>query len=135
MPTLAQMKATAEGIIVSQADEYGSRLTAGYPQHERESWPVKIAEAQAILAGETDPRNVPVIATECLFTGLSWTDTALTIRTKAAPLAKASGAISGIRQGAVRRIRLAQDKAGIDEALAWAKASADAAFNSIMSGS
>lgn len=128
---LAAQKAEAEALVVAQADDYGSRLTAGYPRHECESWPVKIVEARVILAGETDPDNFPIIASECQFTGTSYAVTAASILAKAAPFAKASGAISGIRQETIRQINAAENKAEIAAALGWAKAAADAAFASI----
>lgn len=128
---LSEKRKNAEALVIEHADAYGSRLTAGYPSHERESWTAKIAEARAIEAGEANPTKFPIIATECLFTGNSHAETAASVLAKALPFSKASGAISGIRQEAVRRIRLADDMAGIDSALAWAKAAADAAFSSI----
>lgn len=131
LPTLAEMQANAEALVIEHAEAYGSRLTAGYPSHERESWTAKIGEARAIEAGEADPAKFPIIATECSFTGNSATDTAASVLAKALPFSKASGAISGIRQESVRRIRAATDATGIEAALAWAKAAADAAFSSI----
>jgi hypothetical protein len=127
---LAAQRAEAEALVVEKIDAFGARLTAGYPAHERESWPVKIAEARAVLAGETDAAKLPIIATECLFSGVSHADTAANILAKATPFAKASGAISGIRQVAIAKIGAAANGAAIAAALAWA----DAALISLGNG-
>lgn len=125
------LKAEAVALVVSQAEAYGERLTAGYPLHEILSWPVKVVEAKAIMAGETDPALFEVIAAECLFTGANHHDAALQVLAKARPFAKASGAISGIRQEAIKRINAARDEAEIAAGLTWARAAAEAAFGAI----
>lgn len=125
------LKAEATALVVEQAENYGNRLTAGYPLHEVLSWPVKIIEAKAICAGETDPSMTPVIASECQFTKAKPHDVALAVLAKARPFAMASGAISGLRQETIRRIGEATDEAGVNAALAWAKSAAEAAFATV----
>lgn len=128
---LAEAKASARALVIEEADRYGERLTAGYPRHERESWPVKIMEARAIRAGANDPALYPVIAAECRFTGRTTAETAATVLARATPFAFASGAISGIRQAATAAIDAASDPEGVRAALTAAREAAEAAFAAI----
>lgn len=126
---LAAVKAEATVRVLAEADRYGARLTAGYPMSEQASWTAKADEARAIAAGATPSSDLhPVIMAEAMFTGRSPAEIATAIVAKAALFARAAGAISGIRQAALARIDEAVDETGIAEALAWAKATAEAAF-------
>lgn len=100
------------------------------------SEPLWLARARAHIqmhaAGATPSSDLhPIIMTESLFTGRAPTEIAATVLAKAAPFSRASGAISGIRQAALERIAAAADEDGIADALAWAKATADAAFQDL----
>jgi len=128
---LAMMKEESRLLVVSMAQEYGSRLTANYPLHEILSWTTKVAEAKSIIAGATDPKQFPIITAECSFTGMPVRETADYILAKSAPYLTASGFISGIRQETIRRIDLAASKEDIEAALQWAKSTADEALASL----
>lgn len=129
---LDAVRAEAALLVVTEADRYGALLTAGYPASEQASWTAKADEARAIAAGATPSSDLhPVIMAEAMFTGRAPAEIAEAVLAKAVKFARAAGAISGIRQAALARIDAATDDAGIAGALAWAKATAQAAFQGL----
>lgn len=131
---LAALKAEAVAAVIAYANAFGDRLTAGYPRHEVQSWPMKVPEAMAIMAGETDPAITPIITAERQITKASPRDLARSVLAKAGPFATAIGTMSGLRQITLAAIDAAADENGINAALADAKAKAEAAFEALSKG-
>lgn len=138
-PEIAQREADAlasearqKDVLKAEALEYaemiGRQFTAGYPASERQSWPVKQAEAKMIVAGETDPARYPVIAAEISITGETAPEVAGLILAKAAIFERAAGLLSGFRQSALAAIDAAEDAQAARTALDSAKAELSAAL-------
>lgn len=130
---LEEVKAEARQSVVTVAEAYGERLTAGYPLSERESWTAKAIEAQSITGGQKpDPVKHPLIMTEAMFSGGDPAAIAAVVLAKAALFGRAAGAISGIRQAALADIEAASSAEAVKAALDRAHASAEAAFAGLM---
>lgn len=104
MPMPAQHRAAtvAELACASQAQvdaEYTRRmgeLANNYPAHERESWPVQLAEAQALQADAN--ATTPWIDQCAAARGLDRVELAARILQKDAAYRQVSGLLTGIRQ-------------------------------------
>ena len=118
----ARQKDVLKAEALEFAEAVGRRFTAGYPDSERQSWPVKQAEAKMIVAGETDPARYPVIAAEISITGETAPEIAGVILANAAMFERAAGLLSGFRQSALAAIDAAEDAQAARTALDNAKA-------------
>ena len=114
------------------ADSIGKQLTKQYPEAEISSWPVKIAAAEAYMAGTASQRQKDMIDTEATIVGIPSVDLANTIVTKAAFFEKAAAMIAGMRQKTYAAIDAAQSQQEIDTILQQAKAEADQLLNDIL---
>lgn len=124
----ARQKDVLKAEALEFAEAVGRQFTAGYPDSERQSWPVKQAEAKLIVAGETDPARYPVIAAEISITGESAPEIAGVILAKAAIFERAAGLLSGFRQSALAAIDAAEGAQAARTALDNAKAALSAAL-------
>ena len=124
----ASINAALKAEAMDYAEMIGRQFTAGYPDSERQSWPVKQAEAKFIVAGETDPARYPVIAAEISITGESAPEIAGVILAKAAIFERAAGLLSGFRQSALAAIDAAEGAQAARTALDNAKAALSAAL-------
>lgn len=124
----ASLKEVLKAEALEFAEAVGRQFTAGYPDSERQSWPVKQAEAKLIVAGETDPARYPVIAAEISITGETAPEVAGVILAKAAIFERAAGLLSGFRQSAIAAIDAAEDAQAARTALDNAKAALAAAL-------
>lgn len=124
----ARQKDVLKAEALEFAEAVGRQFTAEYPDNERQSWPVKQAEAKLIVAGETDPARYPVIAAEISITGESAPEIAGVILAKAAIFERAAGLLSGFRQSALAAIDAAEGAQAARTALDNAKAALSAAL-------
>lgn len=131
--TIEELRENAKNDVLEFVKQIGELLTDGYPMVERESWVKKLDEAKAIVAGETDPANYPIIAAEIAITGKTASEVAPVIIAKAIRFEQASGMISGMRQKTIAAIDAAADKDGIDVVLDAAKVQAETALASLVS--
>lgn len=129
---LATAKAQAKQNVIAFAAQIGEQLTADYPLVEREAWITKLAEAKAIIAGETDPLNYPAIASEISVTGKTAAEIAPVIIFKAALFEKASGLISGVRQVTFIAIEAATSEVELELAINTARTSAETALAQLL---
>lgn len=125
LPPLASYKAEKTAAVVAYADSIGRRFTDHYPAAEVQSWPAKIAEARAALAGETDLKLLPY---EAGVLGMPIADLAARIVAKGSRFEMASALIAGVRQRTSAMIEAAPDHAAVDAILAGAMADAEAKF-------
>jgi len=120
--------------VLAHAEAVGQAFLAGYPEVEQKSFPEKKAEALAIVAGETDPANFPLIAEETGLTGKSASESAARILQNAGLMTRVAGAISGFRQRAENDIAEAADYDAARAAVDGAKALLSASIAAITSG-
>lgn len=95
-PLLADLAAAVQRKVGAEYTRRMNELASGYPAHERESWPVQLAEAQAIQANETT--ITPWIDQCAAKRGLARTELAERILQKDAVYRQVSGGLTGIRQ-------------------------------------
>lgn len=120
----AQNPLTAAQLLGELAVEYESRMSviaSSYPPSERESWPVQMQEAQALLA---DPQaTTPWIDAAAQARGLSRQELATRIAAKNAAYRVVSGTLTGVRQAIEDQITAAgnnaQALAAIDVTAGW----------------
>ena len=93
---LKQAKAERLELITAECDKVLSNIKTSYPQGEVESWPQQVKEAEAFLADQQVP--VPLLEAIATSRGLTVTDLAARVLTKADLFARASGVIIGKRQ-------------------------------------
>ncbi|MFZ5566656.1 MAG: hypothetical protein ACOY95_06610 [Pseudomonadota bacterium] len=115
---------SAQELLNRLAIQYESRMSniaAGYPQSERESWPVQMQEAQALL--ENPQASTPWIDAAAQARGLTRTELAERIAAKNAAYRIISGTLTGVRQAIEDQITAAgndpQALAAIDVTAGW----------------
>lgn len=118
----AASAATLPQDVLAFAQQVGAQFISGYPDIETKAWPKKQLEAAAILAGETDPAKYPVIAAEIALSGLTASEAATVIATRAGAFEAISGILSGFRQKALADIEAAETNADKIAAFSAAKA-------------
>lgn len=87
--------------------EHTGQIAQGYPDYERESWPVQIEEANARLADEM--AETPWIDAAASMRGITSLELARRIKANDIAYRKIHGALSGIRQGLEDRINVVPD--------------------------
>ncbi len=128
----ARRRAAAKAAVIAEADAYAARLTSGYSKAEQDGWTAKAIEAREIALGALpSSERHPQIMAAAWFCGRSPADLAASVLAKAERLARAAGAIDGIRQAAFAAIDAAADEEALDRALAEARATAEAAFAAV----
>jgi len=110
LPDAAALRLDLAATLESVYERRMQAISAGYPPSERESWPVQISEAAALLA---DPNaQTPWIDAAAAARGLDRLELARRIAAKDAQYRVVSGTLSGVRQ----RIEDQIDAAGDDQA-------------------
>lgn len=95
-PELADLAAAAQRKVDAEYTRRMGELANSYPAHERESWPVQLAEAQALQA---DANAITPWIDQCAAArGLDRLQLALRILQKDAAYRQVSGLLTGIRQ-------------------------------------
>lgn len=95
-PALADLAATAQRKVDAEYTRRMGELANSYPAHERESWPVQLAEAQALKA---DANAVTPWIDQCAAKrGLDRSELAARILQKDAAYRQISGRLTGARQ-------------------------------------
>lgn len=119
-----QSPLTAEKLMAALTAQYESLMLAiasGYPPSERESWPVQMEEAKALLANAQ--ASTPWIDAAAQARGLTRTELATRIAAKNAAYRVVSGTLTGVRQAIEDQITAAgndpQALAAIDVAAGW----------------
>lgn len=95
-PALESLAATAQRKVDAEYTRRMGELANSYPAHERESWPVQLAEAQAMQADED--AATPWIDQCAAKRGLGRVELAARILQKDAAYRQVSGLLTGIRQ-------------------------------------
>ncbi len=115
---------TASQLLALLGVEYEARMSviaASYPQSERESWPVQMQEAQALLASAQ--ASTPWIDAAAQARGLTRTELATRIANKNAAYRVVSGTLTGVRQAIEDQITAAgndpESLAAIDVTAGW----------------
>lgn len=116
--SLGEAKAEARSGMFAALKQAAAPFLEGYSDGEPFSWDRKAREAELIAGGETDPAKFPVIAAEADALGVTPSEVATAVQTKAAQFAAASGVLSGIRQKWSAAIDAAQSQADLDTAAA-----------------
>lgn len=94
--TLQELAAAAMELVNAEYTRRMGELANNYPAHERESWPVQLAEAQALQA---DANAITPWIDQCAAArGLDRLQLALRILQKDAAYRQVSGLLTGIRQ-------------------------------------
>ena len=114
--SLDGVKARAKEQVITFADQVGTKLTAGYPKAEVQSWPAKAAEAKAWLADTTQPAPA-IIDAEAQATGQTPQQVAQAVVAKAAFFEQVAGLIAGLRQKTEAAIDAATDAAAVEAAM------------------
>lgn len=122
---LADEKASAKESVRLYAEAAGKELISSYPEVEVQSWPVKVAAAEAYLAGTATQRQTDMLTAESNIVGVTIDQLANTIIAKAAVFEQAAAQIAGMRQKVYAQIDAATTKAEIDTILNQAKIEAD----------
>lgn len=94
--SLQDLAATAQRKVDAEYTRLMGELANSYPAHERESWPVQLAEAQALQADEA--AATPWIDQCAAVRGLERVELAARILQKDAAYRQVSGSLTGIRQ-------------------------------------
>lgn len=123
LPPLASYKAEKTMAAVAYLLTASRRFTDHYPAAESKP-AAKIAEARAVLAGETDMK----LPYEAGVLGMPVFDLAARIVAKGSRFEMASALIAGVRQRTSAMIEAAPDHAAVDAILAGAMADAEARF-------
>lgn len=120
----AQNPLTADKLRAALGAEYETRMqviAVDYPPSERESWPVQMEEAKALLANSS--ASTPWIDSAAAARGLARTELATRIAAKNAAYRVVSGTLTGIRQAIEDQISAAgsnaQALASIDVTAGW----------------
>lgn len=95
-PELADLAAAAQRKVDAEYTRRMGALANSYPSHERESWPVQLAEAQALQADEA--AATPWIDQCASKRGLERVELAARILQKDAAYRQISGSLTGTRQ-------------------------------------
>lgn len=103
-----EARAAANVAFLAWAEEFLSQFTAGYPEAERLSWPVKEAAADAYLLGAATPKQVRSLTREATTKGVAVRDLAESITTKADLFRSIIDFTSGLRGRVQRQIAAAQ---------------------------
>lgn len=94
--SLQDLAATVQRKVDTEYTRRMSALANNYPAHERESWPVQLAEAQALQADEN--AATPWMDQCATVRGLTRQELAARILSKDAAYRQVSGSLTGIRQ-------------------------------------
>lgn len=102
---LAHIKAAKLVELNEACDRAVAKLAAGYPDHEIQSWPQQVKEAEALAA---DPdADAPLLAAIAAARDLPVGELASRVLAKMVAYAHASGAMIGMRQAAEDLLELA----------------------------
>lgn len=102
-----ELRQAAIGRVNAAYTEHTGQIAQGYPDYERESWPVQTKEADALLADEA--ASTPWIDAAAASRGIDRLDLAQRIRANDAAYRVIHGQLSGIRQGLEDRINAVAD--------------------------
>lgn len=116
MPSLGALRAAKEAEINSAYSAAASSLAEGYPDAERVTWPVQIAESEIVLGGADG--STPWIDAAAAARGVSREDLATKIRDMDLQYRQISGALTGKRQALRDQVQLADTPEAI-AAVAW----------------
>lgn len=111
LPTIEQVKADLQARVNSEYAQRMSAVALPYPQYERESWPIQLQEAQALVA---DPAAAaPWIGACAAQRGLECSELAQRILAKDSAYRFISGQLTGARQAHEDAIEALQDLADL----------------------
>ncbi|MGE8691093.1 MAG: hypothetical protein ACN6PJ_28375 [Achromobacter sp.] len=113
---LGQLRAEKEAEINAAYEAATAALALGYPESERETWPVQIMESAAVLAGEEV--DTPWIDAAAVARGISRDQLAIKIRDMDVLYRQISGALTGKRQALRDLVQAAQTPEAI-AAVVW----------------
>lgn len=116
-PSLEDLRSAKEVEINAAYTAAASALAQGYPDAERETWPVQIMESAAVLAGSG--AETPWIDAAAPARGISREELAAKIRDMDVQYRQIIGALTGKRQALRDRVMLAETLEAIAE-IAWA---------------
>jgi hypothetical protein len=102
-----ELKATALERINAEYSDRTSVIARGYPDYERESWPIQIEEANALLASED--ADTPWIDAAAASRGIARLDLAQRIKANDVAYRRIHGALSGIRQALETQVMAVPD--------------------------
>ena len=106
-PTIEQLKSELQSRVNAQYTQRMNAVALPYPQYERESWPIQLQEAQALVADPT--AATPWIDACAAQRGLECSELAQRILTKDAAYRFISGRLTGARQAHEDAIEALQD--------------------------
>jgi len=115
-PSLNDLRSSKETEISRAYSAAASALAEGYPDAERETWPVQITESALVLGGSEDA--TPWIDAAAAARGVSREDLATKIRDMDLQYRQTSGALTGKRQALRDQIQLAETPEAI-AAVVW----------------
>lgn len=102
---LTEEKSVAQKRVVGFAEDIFKQLTAGVPDSERLSWPLKEKAARAFEAGVATTEDTLLLQGETELTGETLAELAQTIVQKANAFRMATGKITGMRRKTVAAIK------------------------------
>lgn len=105
-PTLDQLRAAKEAEINASYAAAAAALAQGYPDAERETWPVQIMESAVVLAGTEDA--TPWIDAAAPARGIAREELATKIRDMDLQYRQISGSLTGKRQALRDLVLLAE---------------------------
>ena len=115
-PTLDELRAGKEAEINAAYAAAAAALAQGYPDAERETWPVQIMESTAVLDGSDDA--TPWIDAAAPARGITREELATKIRDMDLQYRQIIGALTGKRQ-ALRDLTLAAETPEAIDAVVW----------------
>ncbi|QOQ84558.1 hypothetical protein INP81_07485 [Comamonas thiooxydans] len=122
-PTIEQLKADLQARVNGQYTQRMNAVALPYPQYERESWPIQLQEAQALVA---DPAAVtPWIDACAARRGLARTELAQRILAKDSTYRFISGELTGARQAhedAINALLVLEELSSYDVTQGWPEA-------------
>ena len=123
LPTIEQVKADLQARVNSQYTQRMNAVALPYPQYERESWPIQLQEAQALVA---DPAAATPWIDACAGQrGLECRELAQRILAKDSAYRFISGQLTGARQAHEDAINALQELEALrsyDETQGWPQA-------------
>lgn len=123
--TLVAARNAARQRMIDYANTITARITSAYPAAEVASWPTQEAEARAVQAGGT-AADAPLLSMMAAGANVSLADYAASVIAKATAYRAIVATVKAVRDETEAAIEAAGSEAEIDDALAGAKATADA---------
>lgn len=102
-----ELQANALAEVNAEYTARTSVIAQGYPDYERESWPVQIEEANALLASES--ADTPWIDAAAASRGITRLDLAQRIKANDVAYRRIHGALSGVRQALETQVMAVPD--------------------------